>query len=119
MPHVVVEGVMTHFANADCDDPGFTTTQLARFAAARGAASARASPRLVHAAASAAAFRVPDARSTWCGWASASTGSPPSPTRRRGSSPRCGCAPRSSRCGSSRPTRRWATRAHGAPGAPR
>jgi len=63
MPHVVVDGLMTHFANADCDDPGFTTTQLARFTAARSlCASVGITPTLVHAAASAAAFRMPEAR---------------------------------------------------------
>ena len=61
--HVVVEGLMTHFANADCDDPGFTGTQLARFAEARGVCAQRGlAPPLAHAAASAAAFRMPEAR---------------------------------------------------------
>ena len=63
MPHVVVEGLMTHFANADCDDPSFTATQLQRFEAARAlCARAGIHPEVVHAAASAAAFRMPETR---------------------------------------------------------
>jgi alanine racemase len=63
MRHVVVDGLMTHFANADCDDPGFTATQLARFDEARAlCASAGVHPQVHHAAASAAAFRLPETR---------------------------------------------------------
>lgn len=61
--HVVVEGLMTHFANADCDDPGYTATQLRRFDEARAlCAGAGIRPEVAHAAASAAAFRMPEAR---------------------------------------------------------
>ncbi|MDO9022690.1 MAG: alanine racemase [Deltaproteobacteria bacterium] len=63
MGHVVVEGLMTHFANADCDDPSFTATQLARFEAARALCAQHGiHPEVCHAAASAAAFRMPEAR---------------------------------------------------------
>ena len=63
MPNVRVTGVMTHFANADLDDPSFTTEQLARFESARRTiASAGLSPSVVHAANSAGAFRFPEAR---------------------------------------------------------
>ncbi len=63
MRHVRVEGVMTHFANADCDDAGFTDVQLARFDEAR-AILRRAGlvPPLAHACNSAGAFRFPRAR---------------------------------------------------------
>ncbi|MFO0605794.1 MAG: alanine racemase [Polyangiales bacterium] len=61
--HLRVEGVMTHFANADCDDDSFTYEQLARFEEARAALRAKGvDPPTVHAAASAAAFRVERAR---------------------------------------------------------
>lgn len=61
--HLRVDGVMTHFANADCDDDSFTYEQLARFEAARAVLRAKGiSPSTVHAAASAAAFRVERAR---------------------------------------------------------
>jgi alanine racemase len=63
MRHVVVEGLMTHFANADCDDPSFTTTQLSRFEAALASCRrAGIHPEVVHAAASAASFRMPETR---------------------------------------------------------
>jgi alanine racemase len=63
MPHVTVEGVMTHLANADCDDPSYCDVQLGRFAEARAALAAEGvSPPVVHAANSAAALRVPAAR---------------------------------------------------------
>jgi len=63
MGHVTVEGLMTHFANADCDDPSYSVTQLARFAEARAALAAEGiAPTCVHAANSAAALRMPEAR---------------------------------------------------------
>ncbi len=61
--HVRVAGVMTHFANADCDDDSFTYEQLRRFEAARAALRAHGiDPPVAHAAASAAAFRVEASR---------------------------------------------------------
>lgn len=63
MPLVNVEGLMTHLANADCDDAEFTAVQLSRFDEARSmCARFRIRPVVVHAAASAAAFRMPEAR---------------------------------------------------------
>lgn len=63
MPHVQVEGLMTHFACADLDDPGFTVVQLDRFAQARRMVErAGLRPRVFHAANSAGAFRFPEAR---------------------------------------------------------
>lgn len=63
MPHVTVEGVMTHLANADCDDSSYSVTQLARFAEARQSLAAEGiAPSVVHAANSAAALRMPEAR---------------------------------------------------------
>ncbi len=58
-----VVGVMTHFANADCDDDSFTYEQLRRFEEAREILRAHGiSPPITHAAASAAAFRVESSR---------------------------------------------------------
>ncbi len=58
-----VEGLMTHFANADCDDDSFTFEQLARFESARATLRAQGiAPPVTHAAASAATFRVERAR---------------------------------------------------------
>lgn len=63
MRHVVVEGLMTHFANADCDDPSYTSVQLARFDEARQmCARVGIRPEVVHGAASAATFRMPESR---------------------------------------------------------
>lgn len=63
MPSVTVEGVMTHFANADCDDPGYCDAQMARFARARALLAAEGiHPPLTHAANSAAALRLPHTR---------------------------------------------------------
>ncbi len=60
---VVVEGLMTHFANADCDDPTFTHVQMDRFREADALVRAAGfGPLLLHAANSAAAFRLPDTR---------------------------------------------------------
>jgi alanine racemase len=62
-PHLRVTGVMTHFANADCDDDAFTYEQLAHFESARETLRAKGiAPPLTHAAASASAFRVERAR---------------------------------------------------------
>lgn len=63
MPHVRVEGLMTHFANADCDDPSYNATQLERFASARAVLAQHGlSPTVLHAANSGATFREP---SSW------------------------------------------------------
>jgi alanine racemase len=63
MPHVTVEGLMTHLASADLDEPGFTLVQLERFARARALAlEAGLRPQVLHAANSAGAFRFPEAR---------------------------------------------------------
>lgn len=60
---VSVEGVMTHFANADDDDPAYCDVQLAQFARARAMLAAHGlSPKMVHAANSAAALRLEHAR---------------------------------------------------------
>jgi alanine racemase len=62
-PEVRVDGFMTHFACADGDDPEPTREQLRRFDRARALAAARGiTPRLVHAANSAAMLRFPEAR---------------------------------------------------------
>jgi alanine racemase len=61
--HVEVAGVMTHFANADCDDPSYTYDQLGRFEEARAVMRSHGlDPRVVHAANSGAAFRVEESR---------------------------------------------------------
>jgi alanine racemase len=63
MEHVRVSGLMTHFANADLDDPSFTDVQLARFADVRNVvAAAGLAPTVFHAANSAGAFRFPESR---------------------------------------------------------
>jgi alanine racemase len=63
MPHVSVDGLMTHFANADCDDASYTDVQLARFDEARAIIARRGlAPRLLHACNSAGAFRFARAR---------------------------------------------------------
>jgi alanine racemase len=61
--HLRVAAVMTHFANADCDDDSFTDEQLRRFDEARATLHAHGlvAP-IAHAAASAAAFRSPSSR---------------------------------------------------------
>lgn len=63
LPGVTVDGVMTHFANADCDDPSYCGEQLARFARARETLARQGiRPRVAHAANSAAALRLPETR---------------------------------------------------------
>ncbi len=63
MPGVRVEAVMTHFANADCDDAGYTDVQLDRFAQGRAILrEAGIAPSAAHACNSAGAFRFPRAR---------------------------------------------------------
>lgn len=63
LPSVRVEGVMTHFANADCDDPSFCDVQMARFAEARATLAREGiTPSIAHAANSAAALRLPETR---------------------------------------------------------
>jgi alanine racemase len=62
VPHARIDGLMTHFASADGDDD-FTREQLRLFAEARSLLAARGhSPRIVHAANSAALFRHGEAR---------------------------------------------------------
>jgi alanine racemase len=62
-PEVRLDGFMTHFACADGEDPAATREQLARFAVAERRALERGfTPRLVHAANSAAMLRFPEAR---------------------------------------------------------
>ena len=61
--HLDVVAAMTHFADADCDDDGFTYEQLRRFEEARAVLRAHGvDPPLAHAANSAAAFRVQSSR---------------------------------------------------------
>jgi alanine racemase len=61
--HIRVRGLMTHFANADCDDDAFTYEQLRRFGEVRAVVQrSNLRPSVIHAAASAAAFRTPEAR---------------------------------------------------------
>ncbi len=63
MPHVRVEGLMTHLASADGDDTEFSREQMRRFAdAVEVARRAGLRPRLLHAAASAGALRMDDTR---------------------------------------------------------
>ncbi len=63
MPHVTVDALMTHFANADCDDARYTDTQIERFDEALAVVRrAGIEPRWRHACNSAAAFRFAHAR---------------------------------------------------------
>jgi alanine racemase len=67
VPGVAVAGLMTHFANADVDDPAdrgcMTYAQLARFAEAEAAVRAAGAPLVVrHAANSSGAMLFPGAR---------------------------------------------------------
>jgi alanine racemase len=63
LPGVEVTGLMTHFANADLDEPGFMQVQLERFDRALGVVRrAGLRPRVLHAANSASAFRFPASR---------------------------------------------------------
>jgi alanine racemase len=58
LPEVRVQGLMTHLANADDGDPGFSEEQLARFAEATALLERhRVKPELRHAANSAALLR--------------------------------------------------------------
>ncbi len=60
---VVVEGIFTHFARADETDHGSARAQLAKFEAVLGGlAAAGLRPPLIHAANSAAALTLPEAR---------------------------------------------------------
>ncbi|MGQ9828301.1 MAG: alanine racemase [Roseiflexus sp.] len=62
-PGVRVEGLYTHFADADAADPGAAEAQLRRFQCALDAvSSAGLRPPIVHAANSAALLRLPEAR---------------------------------------------------------
>lgn len=63
LPHLRLQGLMTHFANADNPDLSFAREQLRRFNAARRAAAEQGITfELVHAANSAAALALPEAR---------------------------------------------------------
>ncbi len=63
MPHVRVDGLMTHFADADCDDASYTDVQIDRFVEAEAAARrAGLTPTVRHACNSAGAFRFARAR---------------------------------------------------------
>jgi alanine racemase len=63
MPHVTVEALMTHFANADCDDASYTDVQIARFEEAWSMVRAAGiDPARRHACNSAGAFRFAHAR---------------------------------------------------------
>jgi len=60
-PHVAAEGVFTHFADADGDDPAFTYAQFARFQAAIGELERHGHRfSLKHCCNSAAAMRFPE-----------------------------------------------------------
>lgn len=62
-PEVRVDGLMTHLACADAPDPEPSLEQLRRFAEVRARLAARGvRPRVVHAANSAAAIALPEAR---------------------------------------------------------
>ncbi len=63
LPHLRVEGLMTHFADADSADPGYAHRQLALFNRLRTEAVGKGfSFEIVHAANSAAALALPEAR---------------------------------------------------------
>lgn len=63
LPSVRLAGLMTHFADAEAEEPGFAREQLARFAdAARDLAAAGIPVPLRHAANSAALLFLPEAR---------------------------------------------------------
>jgi alanine racemase len=63
LPGVRVEGLYTHFADADAADPGAAEAQLRRFRSALDAVTgAGLRPPVVHAANSAALLRLPGAR---------------------------------------------------------
>jgi len=63
LPSVRLAGLMTHFADAEADEPGFAREQLVRFAeAARELAAAGIPAPLRHAANSAALLFLPEAR---------------------------------------------------------
>jgi alanine racemase len=63
LPGVHVEGLYTHFADADAADPGAAEAQLRRFCGALDAVTrAGLRPPIVHAANSAALLRLPGAR---------------------------------------------------------
>ncbi len=60
-PHVIIEGVYTHFATADEPDPAFARQQLACFLELMRTLQARGAPvPRFHAANSAAIFRLPE-----------------------------------------------------------
>lgn len=63
LPHLYIEGLNTHFANADATDLSFAREQLDRFNHLRANAEARGMQfEVVHAANSAAALALPEAR---------------------------------------------------------
>lgn len=78
-PELRLEGVFTHFAQADEPDCGFTETQLARFQEALGVVAANGGrPTLVHAANSAGLIAFPESRFDLVRCGIASYGYPPS-----------------------------------------
>lgn len=85
LPAVRLVGLMTHFADADADDPEFTREQIARFEAVSGnlRAAGIAIP-LRHAANSAGLVRHPDARFDLVRPGIMLYGCPPCATRRPG-----------------------------------
>lgn len=63
LPHLRIEGLMTHFADADNPDLGFAREQLRRFNMVRSAAAEHGFAfEIVHAANSAAALSLPESR---------------------------------------------------------
>lgn len=84
-PAVRLVGLMTHFADADADDPEFTREQLARFdAVSRDLRAAGIAIPLRHAANSAGLIRHPDARLDLVRPGILLYGCPPCATRRPG-----------------------------------
>jgi len=85
LPAVRLVGLMTHFADADADDPEFTREQLARFeAVSRDLRAAGIAIPLRHAANSAGLIRHPDARLDLVRPGIMLYGCPPCATRRPG-----------------------------------
>ena len=103
LPGLRVDGMFSHFAEADADGDAAamqagsrTMTQYARFAQVRDALAARGlRPGLCHICNSAAAVRFPAAHPTHCrtpcGWASACTAMACRSRTGRRSCPSCGC----------------------------
>lgn len=82
-PHLRLEGLMTHFAESDADDPSFTLSQLERFEALRRDLDRQGFRfEMVHAANSAATLGLPPARLNLVRCGIALTGHYPSPRLR-------------------------------------